>query len=235
MADAAAPRFDIYANIHKALRALMMDTLHATGCVDVYDPAELHATCERVLALCDACTSHLGHENDFVHPVMEARRPESTRQMAAEHHEHLAAIAQLRDAVSALRAACRGPVQAQAALALYRKLALFIAENFVHMHAEEMEHNAVLWACCSDDELRALEARIVASIPPAENLEGLRWMIPAMTPSERTQLLTGMQASAPAPVLAAVLDTVGPHLSARDWAKLGGALAPAQLPAWVVA
>ncbi|GAB2461948.1 hypothetical protein GCM10027082_11340 [Comamonas humi] len=232
---ATAARLDIYAGIHKAMRAMMMDTLHAMGRVDVHDTAELHAVCERVLELGDACAGHLAHENDFVHAAMEARRPGSAGHIATEHAEHLAAIAELRDAVSELCAACRGPMQEQAALALYRKLALFVAENFVHMHVEETEHNQVLWACYSDDELQALEGRIVASMPPAENLMYLRWMIPAMAPVERAALLGGMQAAAPAPVVAAVLDTVQPHLSQRDWAKLGSALAPAKAPAWIVA
>lgn len=232
---AAAPRFDIYAGIHKAMRAMMMDTLHAAGCMDAHDTAELHAVCERVLTLCDACTSHLAHEDDFIHPALEACRPGAAAQIAAEHEVHLAAMAALRGAVSALCAACRGPAQEQAALALYRQLALFVAESFVHMHVEEIDHNQLLWSCYSDAQLQALEGRIVASIPPAENLMVMRWMIPAMAPAERAALLCGMQAAAPAPVLAAVLDTVQPHLSPRDWAKLSCALAPARTPAWIEA
>ena len=110
-----------------------------------------------------------------------------------------------------------------------------MAENFAHMQIEETEHNRVLWDCYSDDELRALEGRIVASLPPSENLTIMRWLIPAMTPAERAELLAQMQAAAPAPAFAAVLDTVQPHLSQRDWAKLAGALAPARVPAWIVA
>ena len=53
--------------------------------------------------------------------------------------------------------------------------------------------------------------------------------------AERAELLAQMQAAAPAPAFAAVLDTVQPYLSQRDWAKLGSALAPAQVPAWIVA
>lgn len=231
----AAGRLDIYTPIHKALRAMMLDTLLAVGRIDVNDCTEMHAVCERVLELADACTSHLGHENDFVHAAMEARRPGSSARIAAEHGEHLAAIAQLREAVSSLCAADPGPAQDVAALHLYRQLALFVGENLAHMHVEETQHNQLLWSCYSDDELRALEGAIVASLPPAENLMYMRWMIPAVTPAERAGLLGGMQAAAPAPVFAAVLDTVQPHLSPQDWAKLTLALAPAQAPAWIVA
>lgn len=233
--SSTAARVDIYVGIHKALRAMMLDTLQAVSRIDANNSAEMHAVCERVLELADACASHLGHENDFVHAAMEARRPGSSGRIAGEHVEHLIAIAQLRDAVSSLCAASRGPAQDQAALQLYRQLALFVGENFAHMHIEETQHNEVLWSCYSDDELSALEGAIVASLPPAENLMYMRWMIPAMTPAERAGLLGGIQAAAPAPVFAAILDTVQPHLGQQDWAKLTKMLTPVQTPAWVVA
>lgn len=222
----SAPRLDIYASVHKGLRAMMMDTLSVVGRADANDSAELNTACERVLALCDTCASHLEHENEFIHPVMEAHRPGSTAQVAADHDDHLAAITELCAMARALRSAnlVSEPDQQQAMTALYRKLALFVAENFIHMHAEEVEHNPVLWATHGDEELRTLEGRIAASIPPAQHLLFLRWMVPALPPAERTALLVGLQAAAPPPVVAAVLDTVRPHLSPRDWGALNSAL-----------
>ena len=220
-----APRADIYVGIHKALRAMMMDTLLAVGRVDVQDAQELDAVCTRVMALADVCAKHVQHENDFIHPAMNARRKNSSNRIAGEHVEHLAEMAALRDAVSELSEASPGPMQERAALALYRKLALFIGENFIHMDAEESDHNQVLWACFSDQELTALEGRITASLPPAETMTVMRWMIPAMAPAERSALLRGMKAAAPAHVVGAVLDSVQPHLDQPAWSKLVAALA----------
>lgn len=233
MPHSSAPvtRVDLYAYIHKALRTMMTDTLYAVGRVDVHDSAELHAACERVLALADACASHLAHENAFVHPAMEACHPGSSAHVSHEHEEHLHAIAQLCEAATTLGAANAGPARVQAAQALYRQLAVFVAENFLHMQIEETEHNHVLQTGYSDAELMALEGRILASIPPEENLAALRWMVPALTPAERAHLLGGMQAGAPAPVFAAALDAVRPHLSQRDWVKLEEALIPAAVTA----
>ena len=218
------PRFDIYAGIHKALRAMMMETLRATGCADVHDADELNAVYESVLALADTCATHLEHENEFIHPVMEASQAGSTAKIAAEHAQHLASLAHLCDAAAAMRICAPGIQREQAAMTLYRELALFVSENFAHMHAEEMEHNPVLWACYSDDELRALDGRIVASLPPDETLQVMRWMIPAMTPTERAMLLNGVKAAVPAPVFEVVLGTVQPHLSQKDWSQLRKAL-----------
>ena len=71
------PRFDIYAIIHKGLRAAMTDALLAAGRVDARDAREVTDTVARVDALLGFCQLHLEKENKFVHPAMEARRPGS--------------------------------------------------------------------------------------------------------------------------------------------------------------
>lgn len=216
-------RVDLYVGIHKALRALMVDVLTAVGRMDTDDESEFEWVSSRVLQLAEVCSSHLMHENEFVHVAMDARQPGASERIAQEHVQHGDAIAALEDAVRQMRA-FEGEARARAALTLYRQLALFVAHNFEHMHVEETAHNAVLWAHYSDQELLALHGRILASLPPEENLFTLRWMIPAMTPAERLQVLGDMQAHAPAPVFAAALDVVQPHLDLRGWAKLSRGL-----------
>lgn len=222
-ATGTAPRVDLYSGIHKALRALMADILVAVGRMDPEDESEFDWVSSRVLQLADVCTSHLMHENEFVHGAMEACQPGSSGRIAHKHLEHGDAIARLKDAVQQMRAS-QGAQRAGEALSLYRQLALFVAHNFEHMHTEETVHNQVLWAHYSDEELMALHARLVASLPPEENLFALRWMVPAMTPAERLQVLGDMQAHAPAPVFAAALDVVQPHLDLRGWGKLSRGL-----------
>lgn len=223
VAAAAAPRMDMYTGIHKAMRALMADTLLAVGRMDTADDPEFAQVTQRVLELLDFCRSHLEHENEFVHTAMEARAPGSAARIAAEHVEHEHHIAELARAVAAL---CAQPREERAAgaLALYRQLALFIAGNFEHMAVEESDHNRQLWAHFDDAELAALQDALVGSIPPAELMFGLRWMVPFMNPRERAGLLQGMRANAPAPAFQAALDTVRPHLTAREWEKLAADL-----------
>ncbi len=228
-------RVDLYVGIHKALRALMTDTLLAVGRMDPQDAPELAAVSERVLSLLEFCVSHLTHENEFVHAAMEARAPGASDAVAHEHVEHLAHIARLKAAVQSMGTATGKADLAAAALDLYRQLALFTAENFRHMHAEETAHNAVLWARYTDAELQAIHDRLVASIPPAEMMHTLRWLVPAMNPAERTEMLSGMQAHAPAPAFAATMDMVRPHLTQSEWAKLTRSLGLSPVPGLVLA
>jgi hemerythrin HHE cation binding domain-containing protein len=227
LAATQPPRMDMYAGIHKALRALMADTLLAVGRMDSSDELETAQTTQRVLELLDFCRSHLQHENEFVHPAIEARAPGASEAIAHEHEEHEEHIAALAEAVASLRAVPAGG-RAAAALDLYRSLALFIAANFQHMHVEETAHNAVLWARYDDAELMEIHNALVASIPPQEMMFTARWLIPFMNPAERTAVLGDIRAHAPAPAFQAILDTVRPHLSEHEWAKLARGL---QLPA----
>lgn len=224
VAAAQAPRVDMYAGIHKALRALMADTLLALGRMDVADDLDLAQTTQRVLELLEFCGSHLKHENEHVHVAIEARAPGASDAIGHDHEAHLKHIAQLSQAVAALRACPQPALRQGMAAALYGQLALFIADNFHHMHVEETAHNAVLWAHYTDAELIEIHDALVASIPPDEMMYTARWLVPFMNPVERAGLLGDIRAKAPAPAFQAILDTVQPHLSQVEWAKLMRAL-----------
>jgi len=223
MPDAPA-RYNIYALIHKALRLAMTDALGALGRVDAADPKEMSDAMVRLRDLLDFCELHLEAENAFVHPAMEARRPGSTARIAGEHVEHRAAIAQLRCRVEAL-ARTGSDARAAAAFCLYGELAHFVGENFVHMHEEENAHNRVLWDAYDDDELVALENEIKAHHTPEQGRSTLRWMLPAMTPSERCRLVSAVRATAPAPVFTGVVALAQTYVDAGGWRKLEAALA----------
>lgn len=226
VAAATEPRCNMYAGIHKALRAAMADTLVAVGRVDALDEQELERTGERVRDLLEFCRVHLRHENEFLHPAIESRAPGATAAVAHDHDEHLRHIELLASAVATLPASAPEARRA-AAGSLYGELALFIAENFHHMHVEETAHNAVLWARYTDAELVAMHEAMLASVPPEEMMPALRWLVPAMDPQERAMLLGDVRAKAPAQAFEAILQMVRPHLEPQEWTKLARALATA--------
>ena len=233
VANAQPVRVDLYTGIHKAIRSVMSDTLLALGRLDTDDAAELSAVSDRILELLDFCAGHVRHENDFIHTAIEARATGASAALAHEHDEHVQSIAHLQAAVARLRRTAGGQEAASAAQALYRDLALFVGHNLVHMHQEETTHNAILWARYTDAELIDLHARLVASIAPPEMMYTLRWMVPALTPAERTALLSDMRAHAPAPAFEAALSHVRPFLNSKDWAKLARSLGLPPVPGLV--
>jgi hypothetical protein len=219
------PRFDMYAFIHKALRAQMADALVAVGRLDVNDVEEFAPTLAQLRTLLAACASHLQHENAFIHPALEARAPGACAATADDHAHHVAQLEALEAAIAALEAAptARRPALAHA---LYLKLAAFVADNLHHMQMEERDNNAALQAAYSDAELVAIHDRLVASIPPQEMAATLRWMLPNLSAPERASLLGGLALSTPREVFNGVLILARQNLGARDWLKLMMALGP---------
>lgn len=221
---AAAPgaRFDLYSSAHKALRALMADTLVSVGRLDVADAQDFAAGVAKVRELLAACTTHLQKENRYVHAAIEARAPGATQAIAGEHVGHEQAIAALEAELASLEHA-DAPARPGHALRLYRRLGLFMAENMVHMHEEETAMNALLWEHCTDDELRALHATLVR-LTPRDALQAFaRWLIPASTPADRAGMLAGMRAESPA-IFADMIEIARTHLSRADWIKLATTL-----------
>lgn len=215
---AGAARHNIYAAIHKGLRAFMTHALVHAGRVDPRDSAELKELRQEVHALLDICTGHLQHENEVIHAAMEARRPGSSQRLADDHVTHLQDIQALRELLGQL------DLDAGASQALYERLSAFVAHNFEHMASEESEHNEVLWATHSDAEILALEQRIVARLSPAESALAMRWMLPHLRPDERAGKLAEMRRHAPPEAFERVLDLLRPLLGGRDWLKLSQAL-----------
>jgi hypothetical protein len=227
--EPSAPRLDLYAPIHKALRLAMSETLVLVGRLDVFDPEETLGTLARVERLLDLLHLHVEHENAFVHAAIEARRPSATQRTAHEHVEHLESIEALHAECRTLKAA-RPDARPPLALRLYRHLALFVAENFQHMHVEETANNAALWALYTDDELVELNQRLLTTITPLQHLEAARWMVPALAPVERAGMLQGARAGMPPEAFLGLLEHVRPHVDARGWSKLTQALGVAERP-----
>lgn len=218
-AAAPAGRRDFYVPIHKALRLFMTRTLTTVGSTDPGDAQEVRAALdllERLLALCEA---HVHHENQFVHPALERARGGSAARTVAEHDHHVEAVADLRD-LAALVADSAETARPAALARLYRTLALFVADNFHHMHVEETANNAVLWAAYSDAELDAIERALVASIPPATMFESLHWFLPALSAPERAGMLRGIKQGMPPEPFRAVLEVARNTLAPRDHTRL---------------
>jgi hypothetical protein len=223
-------RFDMYAFIHKALRAMMADALVAIGRLDVDDAEESVQKLAQLRTLLAACESHLQHEEDFLHPAIEARAPGAARATADDHVHHRAQLEALEAAVIALEGA-RPAQRASMAHALYLQLANFVADNFLHMQVEERDNNAALQACYTDVELLAIHDRIIQAIPPQEMAATLRWMVPNLSAPERAALLGGLALAMPREAFDGVLTLTRQNLSARDWFKLMMALGPMPIAA----
>lgn len=218
-APQAMPRLDLYAPIHKALRAWMFDTVLRVGRTDGVDAAVLQQTLSRVESLLLICEAHIHHEQVFLHPLLEQARHHAAREADQAHLDHAREIARLRDRVWQVREA-GADMRGGALMTLYRELALFTAENLTHMHWEETVHNETLWASYPDAQLMQTHDALVQSIGAQEMAETLRHMLPALSPCERIGMLSDMRAKMPPGAFEGVLALAHEVLPVHDAAAL---------------
>lgn len=211
-------RFDMYVAVHKGLRAFMADVLTTIGRVDASDATEAANAISQVRTLLELCRGHLFAENQFLHTAMEARRRGAARVTANEHVQQEEILERIEGRLLAIE---RSSADLEGKfLSLYRELALFVADNFQHMHVEETDNNETLWSLYTDEELHGIHQELLRSIEPVKMKIYLRWILPYVTPGDRNAILAGMQKELPAPVFEQLLSFIRPHLVEKDWTKL---------------
>lgn len=222
------PRFDLYANVHKALRKGMSDVLFELGRLDLTDAVAVDTTLGHLDELLSGLALHLTIENQFVHRALVARRPCSiVSDLERDHEDHERTLAVLRDDLDALRAAQKETHQVRAGRArqLYLAMTRFIAENFLHMAIEEERMNAQLWEAFSDQELMEIQRAIIAHESPEQIAQSLRYMLPAIAPVERAHLLFGASIAMPPEAFAGILRIAQSALSEAEYTRLTAMLA----------
>src|SRR5215472_9449501 len=225
-----AQRFDIYRQIHKAMRASMCDAMLAAGEFDPMDDGARTQFLTRVREMLSFARGHLDKEDKFIHPAMELRAPGSTKVTAEDHASHEKVFRELDETLEALEQSSILEKPA-AAHALYGKLAHFVGENLLHMQVEESANNEILWRTHSDQEILALECAIVASLSPQERAYSAQWMLPFANPQERLHMLRAMQPMMPPEAFAGLLRMLEAKLSPENWRQLEMALGQPSLAA----
>jgi hypothetical protein len=224
MSAAYPARHDFYSPPHKGLRWSLSHLLLSIGGQDFTDQAGTAALLQRVRLQLEISAAHLAHEDKEIHTAMEARAPGSSAELERDHAHHRAAFVQLERLIAAVEAA---PVPERPPLGrqLYLAFSQFVADDLAHMAEEELVTLPLLHRLFTDQELMAMEARIVAAIPPERMMVFLQVMLPAMNPAERFGFLSFARGSAPPEAFNAMIEhAVRPSLPANDWAALAGRL-----------
>ncbi|MHA7970198.1 hemerythrin domain-containing protein [Rhizobium sp. CAU 1783] len=212
-------RYDFYGAIHKGLRKAGCDMLGRLGAADYENPEEAESVLAQLRTFITLAADHVMHEDHHVHGLLQ-QRGYSTETVDNQHDDHRLAFDQLEALVAAVEKAW--PVNKRAAgRKLYLAFAAYLSEDLAHMHEEETETATQLWKNFTDDEILAIEMRIVASMSPEKNMAFMRLMIPAMNPSERAALLGAVRTGAPPEVFNAIMEfAVRPSLSERAFGDL---------------
>jgi hypothetical protein len=84
----------------------------------------------------------------------------------------------------------------------------FFAFYLAHMNKEEVTIVPAMKEHFTDDQLRAMQGAVMGSMPPEKLANYLRWMLPSLSMTELTRMLTNIKRGAP-PQLLELINGIG--------------------------
>lgn len=193
-------RYNIFNQIHKALRAMLYDTSLSLQQTCFADANEAEAALEKVRVVVDVFDAHAEHEDRFILPAIQQYEPSLVDAFEQEHEKDHALSESLRGLLIVYRHAIKAGVKIETGQAINRAFTGFMIFNLEHMAKEETVLNKILWRYYTDAHLGALNQQIVAAIPPAEMEMTSAWMMHGMSNTEICDWLKAVEKNAPQPV-----------------------------------
>lgn len=213
---------DLYRDIHKGIRAELFTVTMAAGRVDPASDADLDALAGHVAAVATLLNEHAEHEDAHIDAPLRRHAPTFAERINSDHVILDRRIDGLRERAVGLRAT---PGDRRARVhGLYLELASFTSAYLDHQDFEERVVMPALDSLLGVEGVGEIHGAIIAGIPPEEMGRSLAIMLPSMNVDDRTELLGGMQASAPPEVFEGVWGLAASVLEPRDVAVLAGRL-----------
>jgi len=175
-------RFDLFLAVHKGLRAELFETVRLVARTDFSAAGEADAAAARVRRSFGFLEEHARHEEERIFAALLPLAPVLCAELHNEHSridglmlEIVRLLARLSEAEEAERVGL--------GRRLHALLGSFVSEYLRHMEREEGETNRRLWAHFSDEQLAALQGRILA--------QWFELILPELNAPERAALLAG--------------------------------------------
>jgi hypothetical protein len=210
-------RYNIFNQIHKALRALLYDTantLQQTDFTNEQEAAEALKKVQQVIAVFD---KHAHHEDNDVLPAIEKFDSGITAYFAQEHHEDIALGQKISGLMDACNQAGSSAKKMEAGLALHHAFIEFMVFNLNHMAKEERILNPILWKHYDDTQIVAINTSVVAKISQADLEFTSFWMIKSLNNQEIISWLKQVRAHDTEPAFNGLYALAGMILPAGRW------------------
>ncbi len=190
-------RFNMFNQIHKALRALLYDTSLILQQTWFGDADEAEISLDKVKMVVDIFDKHAQHEDNYVLPAIQQYEPSLVDTFELEHIRDHEMSERLRGLLIVFSMAQKSQVKLETGQAIILAFQEFMIFNLQHMAKEEAVLNKVLWRYYSDEELLAINQQIVATIPVEEMAVSSAWMMRGLSNTEISGWLKAVEKNAP--------------------------------------
>ncbi|MES1214392.1 MAG: hemerythrin domain-containing protein [Bacteroidota bacterium] len=217
-------RYNMFNQIHKALRVLMYDTATLISQTDFDDTKQEEAVKERLSLVLDLFDKHAHHEDTMVLPMIEQYEPAVVDAFEQEHVTDHELAQRLKGFIMALNYAISSEAKKDLGSALSISFMEFMVFNLQHMKKEETVLNHIFWRYYSDEELIGVSQKIAASIPAEEAAISAKWMMKGLSNHEITAWLRNVERNAPNHVFRPLFTTAEKELEQSRFREVLNAL-----------
>jgi hypothetical protein len=219
-------RYNQFNKIHKGLRAMLCETLHALQQSDFTDPQQRVMAVSMVEDVVTLFDVHAGKEDNFILAPLHEQAPALAVSFESDHEEDHRLAEELKKSLERLRDAGEPDAIREAGRELLMVFHEFFAFNLYHMNREERLLNEALWSLYSDEEIRYMEARLVATIPPPIMALSAKWMSRGLNLEELTEWVKGVKSQAPRPVFDLLVSILRRELHETRFRQLAEIIRP---------
>jgi hypothetical protein len=190
-------RYNVFYQIHKALRGLLYDTGTQLQQTDFIETAERNKAINRLEEVIAMFESHAHTEDNYILPVLEQYEPSVTNLFAEEHVQDHALGEQLNSLLLRARQRLTGEEFIQLGSSINKTFTEFMVFNLNHMAKEELILNQLLWRFYSDEEIHGITERILTHIEPRFLQMASFWMVKSLSNNEIIFWLQQMKGKVP--------------------------------------
>ncbi|MBN9485007.1 MAG: hypothetical protein BGO70_05200 [Bacteroidetes bacterium 43-93] len=224
------PRYNVFNQIHKGLRALMYDTAKNIQQMD-FEQANASEVIDQVLLVVDLFDEHAHHEDAHILPMVVAHNAALVDSFEKDHELDHKLSEDLRSLCASWTNATSDMERMKIGQGIFYAFNEFIGFNLYHMNREEHELLLTLWQHYTDEEILAAQQAIIQSIPPETMMIESRWMMSTLNNMEIIGWLGAIKANAPEEIFMGYVKLAAETLSEQRWNTIANTLKIEQVAA----
>jgi hypothetical protein len=196
---------------------------------DFANEEEATSILQDIAGVVDMFEHHAYHEDNYIFSAIEQFEPSIVDTFEQEHVKDHELGEKLNSLLAMYPTLKTDDEKIYFGSAIRKNFVEFIAFNLEHMAKEEDIINNLLWRYFSDDEILALEHKIVASSSPEHVAIVMKWMLRGLSNQEIVKLLKEAEKNAPEHVFQRLFAAAENEISENRFRKVIEGLTEGQM------
>ena len=213
-------RYNSFNIIHKGLRAALYQTALQLQQTDFTEGDQIEDAINKLREVVLLFEGHAYKEDHFVLPLINEYEPSVVATFNAEHQKDEELGVELESAVKKLSETTTSQEKIVAGSELTTSFVRFMVFNLAHMAKEEDIINQILWRYYSDDEIKAVVAKISQNTPPWMHDFYAKWMLRGISNGEAITWMKMVEKGQPPIVFQTLVQKAEQELPRKRFQKI---------------